>query len=131
MLTNFYTLAEQAALRSPSPPASDALSSPPRLFLSGSSFASLANSLPEPKLGSIPEFDSALRSMSRSAVGRERAASVVLRTGVIDKLCQLQQDAEDLESLEDLHALCRVMQQIRKRSRERRSLLPSLSKFAD
>jgi protein phosphatase-4 regulatory subunit 3 len=52
--------------------------------------------------------------MSRSAVGRERAASVVLRTGVIEKLCQLQKDAEDLESLEDLHALCRVMQQIRK-----------------
>ncbi|KWU41917.1 DUF625-domain-containing protein, partial [Rhodotorula sp. JG-1b] len=68
--------------------------------------------LPEPKLGSIPDFDNALRSMSRSAVGRERAASVVLRTGVIEKLCQLQKDAEDLESLEDLHALCRVMQQI-------------------
>lgn len=107
--------AEQAALRSPSPvPSDDALSSPPpRPIFPGSSTASLANSLPEPTLGSIPAFDLALRNMSRSAVGRERAASVVVRTGVIEKLCKLQQDAEDLESLEDLHALCRVMQQIR------------------
>ncbi|GAA5884248.1 hypothetical protein JCM3774_003591 [Rhodotorula dairenensis] len=105
-------LAEQAALRSPSPAASDALSSPPRHLLSGSSFASLANSLPEPTLGSVTEFDAALRAMSRSAVGRERAASVVLRTGVIEKLCKLQAEAEEAQSLEDLHALCRVMQQI-------------------
>ncbi|GAA5991397.1 hypothetical protein JCM10908_003292 [Rhodotorula pacifica] len=106
-------LAEQAALRSPSPSPSDALSSPPRhLFPNSSSIASLAHSLPDPQLGSIPEFDTALRNMSRSAVGRERAASVVLRTGVIEKLCGLQKEAEEKESLEDLHALCRAMQQI-------------------
>lgn len=106
--------AERYSARPVSPLLSeDALSSPPRQNIPSPSTASLANSLPEPTLGSIGAFDDALRSMSRSAVGRERAASVVVRTGVIEKLCALQRDAEDLESLEDLHALCRVMQQIR------------------
>lgn len=80
--------------------------------MAGPASASLANSLPEPSLGNIPHLENAIRQMSRTAVGRERAASVIVRTGYVEKLCKVQQEAEDLESLDDLHALCRVMQAI-------------------
>ncbi|GAA6046560.1 hypothetical protein JCM3770_006209 [Rhodotorula araucariae] len=107
-----FTAEQQDLLHSPSPSPSEALSSPQPMSMSGSASASLANSLPEPSLGNIPHLENAIRQMSRTAVGRERAASVIVRTGFIDKLCKVQKEAEDLESLEDLHALCRVMQSI-------------------
>ncbi|KPV78003.1 uncharacterized protein RHOBADRAFT_50526 [Rhodotorula graminis WP1] len=107
-----FAAEQQSLLHSPSPSPSEALSSPRHAPMSGSASASLANSLPEPALSNIPHLENAIRQMSRTAVGRERAASVIVRTGYIDKLCKVQQEAEDLESLEDLHALCRVMQAI-------------------
>ncbi|BGP36301.1 Platinum sensitivity protein [Rhodotorula kratochvilovae] len=105
-----FAAEQQGLLHSPSPSPSEALSSPQPVSMSAS--ASLANSLPEPSLGNIPHLENAIRQMSRTAVGRERAASVIVRTGYIEKLCKVQEEAEDLESLEDLHALCRVMQSI-------------------
>ncbi|BGO88519.1 hypothetical protein NBRC10512_003383 [Rhodotorula toruloides] len=102
--------AEQQALRSPSP--SPSLSSPRAFGMHGPATASLANSLPEPSLGNIAKVENAIRQLSRTVVGRERAASVIVRTGYIEKLVKVQQEAEDLESIEELHALCRVMQAI-------------------
>ncbi|BGP21253.1 DUF625 domain protein [Rhodotorula toruloides] len=102
--------AEQQALRSPSP--SPSLSSPRAFGMHGPATASLANSLPEPALGTIAKVENAIQQLSRTVVGRERAASVIVRTGYIEKLVKVQQEAEDLESIEDLHALCRVMQAI-------------------
>ncbi|GAA5846783.1 hypothetical protein JCM9279_004440 [Rhodotorula babjevae] len=107
-----FAAEQQSFLHSPSPSPSEALSSPRHAPMTGSASASLANSLPEPALSNIPHLENAIRQMSRTAVGRERAASVIVRTGYIDKLCKVQKEAEDLESLEDLHALCRVMQAI-------------------
>ncbi|PRQ77168.1 Component of IIS longevity pathway SMK-1-domain containing protein [Rhodotorula toruloides] len=102
--------AEQQALRSPSP--SPSLSSPRAFGMHGPATASLANSLPEPSLGNIAKVENAIRQLSRTVVGRERAASVIVRTGYIEKLVKVQREAEDLESIEELHALCRVMQAI-------------------
>ncbi|GAA5999884.1 Psy2p [Rhodotorula paludigena] len=107
-----FAAEQQGLLHSPSPSPSEGLSSPRPFPLNGPSSASLASALPEPTLGSIPHIEDAVRALSRTAVGRERAASVIVRTGYIEKLVKVQQEAEDLESLEDLHALCRVMQSI-------------------
>lgn len=77
---------------------------------------SVPTKLPEPTLGNIAEVEHAIRAMSRTTVGRERTASMIAKTQVIQKLIKVHEEAEDLESLEDLHALCRVMQMIRELS---------------
>ncbi|KAK4052875.1 Platinum sensitivity protein [Microbotryomycetes sp. JL221] len=68
--------------------------------------------IPEPSLGNIGEVEEAIRAMSRTAVSRERTASTIVRSQVVQKLIRIHDEAEDLESLEDLHALCRLMQTI-------------------
>ncbi|GAA5922498.1 Psy2p [Sporobolomyces koalae] len=101
--------AEQAML-SPSP--SPSLSSP-RAFPMHANFASsAATQLPTPSLGSIPHLENALRALSRTAASRERVALQIVKSAFIEKLIAVHQEAEDLESLDDLHALCRVMQNI-------------------
>ncbi|GAA5915545.1 hypothetical protein JCM6882_005932 [Rhodosporidiobolus microsporus] len=104
--------AEQQALHSPSP--SPSLSSSDRAFPPyhpTSSFSSLST-LPEPSLGNLATLEAAIRAVSRTTVGRERAANIIARSGFVEKLVKVHEEAEDLESLEDLHALCRVMQTI-------------------
>ncbi|GAA6033750.1 hypothetical protein JCM8097_004413 [Rhodosporidiobolus ruineniae] len=104
--------AEQQALHSPSP--SPSLSSDDRAFpafSTNSTFSSLST-LPEPSLGNLATLEAAIRAVSRTTVGRERAANIIVRSGFVDKLVKVHEEAEDLESLEDLHALCRVMQTI-------------------
>lgn len=71
-----------------------------------------AMNLPEPSLGNIEEVEAAIRSLGRTAVGRERTASSIIKGSFVQKLIRIQEEAEDLESLSDLHALCRVMQSI-------------------
>lgn len=68
--------------------------------------------LPDPTLGNIAQVEASIRSMARTAVGRERTASAIIKMQLVQKLIKVQEEAEDLESLEDLHALCRVMQTI-------------------
>ncbi|BGP12316.1 hypothetical protein JCM10213_002580 [Rhodosporidiobolus nylandii] len=102
--------AEQQALRSPSP--SPSLSSSDRAFPLHSSHFSSLSTLPEPTLGNLSVLEGALRTIGRTAVGRERAANMIVRSGFVEKLCRVHEEAEDLESIEDLHALCRVMQTI-------------------
>lgn len=68
--------------------------------------------LPEPSLGNIDQVELSIRSIGRTAAGRERTAITIIKGNYIQKLIKIQEEAEDLESLEDLHALCRVMQTI-------------------
>ncbi|ORY90176.1 component of IIS longevity pathway SMK-1-domain-containing protein [Leucosporidium creatinivorum] len=99
---------DQLPLFSPSP--SPSLSSPqpfPHYHLTA-----LPTTLPTPTLGNISSLETAIRSMARTAVGRERTASTIIKNQIVQKLIKVQEEAEDLESLEDLHALCRVMQTI-------------------
>ncbi|GAA5982206.1 hypothetical protein JCM11641_006225 [Rhodosporidiobolus odoratus] len=104
--------AEQANLhRSASPSPSISSSDRFPLHHAPSHFSSLGT-LPEPTLGNLSTLEAALRAIGRTAVGRERAASMICRTGFVGKLIKVHEEAEDLESLEDLWAICRVMQTI-------------------
>lgn len=69
--------------------------------------------LPEPSLGNIELIEHTLRALGRTVIGREKTANAIFQNDYIRKLIRIHDEAEDLESLEDLHALCRVMQTIR------------------
>ncbi|KAK4055090.1 Platinum sensitivity protein [Microbotryomycetes sp. JL201] len=68
--------------------------------------------IPKPELSNIPQVEETIRAMSRTAVGRERTANMIVRTQLIQELFEIHQQAEDLEDLDTLHALCRLMQTI-------------------
>lgn len=68
---------------------------------------------PEVSLATIVQVETAIRALGRTASGREATAMAIVKGEVIQKLIRIQEEAEDLESLDDLHALCRVMQMIR------------------
>lgn len=69
--------------------------------------------IPELSLATIEQVENTIRALGRTAVGRERTASAIIKGEFVQKLIKIQVEAEDLESLEDLHSLCRVMQTIR------------------
>ncbi|GAA94601.1 uncharacterized protein L969DRAFT_87512 [Mixia osmundae IAM 14324] len=68
--------------------------------------------LPEPKLGNLREIDNYIRRISRPVSGRDAIVNTILRTAFLRKLVQVHQEAEDLESLDDLHLCCILMQNI-------------------
>lgn len=68
--------------------------------------------LPPPTLGNLPEIEAAVRAASLSQVGRDALGKFVLSEGYIDKLIPLVSDAEDMESLPDLHRLCNIMKSL-------------------
>nr|XP_019048585.1 hypothetical protein I302_02357 [Kwoniella bestiolae CBS 10118]OCF27515.1 hypothetical protein I302_02357 [Kwoniella bestiolae CBS 10118] len=53
-----------------------------------------------------------IRMQAKSPIGRERAVEHILNEDYIKHLITVLEQAEDLESLEDLHALCSLMQTI-------------------
>ncbi|KAL7628880.1 Platinum sensitivity protein [Parahypoxylon ruwenzoriense] len=66
-------------------------------------------SLPQASMASLAEIESQMRDMSGSANGRDALTKYVLTEDYIGKLIPLVSDAEDLESLNDLHRLCNIM----------------------
>ncbi|KAM0756516.1 DUF625-domain-containing protein [Meredithblackwellia eburnea MCA 4105] len=92
-------------LTSPSP--SPSLSSPQTFPM-----YNLTTKLPEPTLGNIELIETTIRSLGRTVVGREKMAATIIRGEYVRKLIRIQREAEEMESLRDLHALCRVMQTI-------------------
>ncbi|KAM0793606.1 hypothetical protein ACM66B_001039 [Microbotryomycetes sp. NB124-2] len=96
--------------RSPSP--SPTLSSPQPFPHYHHTATPMPTRIPKPTLGNIAEVEETIRAMSRTAVGRERTANMIVRTQLIQELFDVHKQAEDTESLEDLHALCRLMQTI-------------------
>ena len=77
------------------------------------SLTSLVARLPDPSLQNLEQVENAIRNMARTAAGRERTATNIVKSDFVQKLIAIHREAEDLESLDDLHALCRVMQSIR------------------
>lgn len=71
--------------------------------------APAAISLPDPNIGNLPEIETQLRIMSGTANGRDALTKYVLSQDLIGKLCPIVSEAEDLESLNDLHRLCNIM----------------------
>lgn len=65
--------------------------------------------LPDPTLGNLEQVEQAIRLMSNTANGRETLAKYLIHENYIPKLVPLVEEAEDLESLPDLHRLCTIM----------------------
>jgi protein phosphatase 4 regulatory subunit 3 len=65
--------------------------------------------LSAPTLGNLDEIEQTIRAASISQAGREALSKFVVREDYISKLIPLLSDAEDLESLPELHRLCNIM----------------------
>ncbi|KAI1105281.1 DUF625-domain-containing protein [Jackrogersella minutella] len=66
-------------------------------------------SLPLASMANLAEIESQMRGLSGTANGRDALTKYVLTEDFIGKLIPLVGDAEDLESLNDLHRLCNIM----------------------
>ncbi|XXG94446.1 hypothetical protein Hte_000703 [Hypoxylon texense] len=65
--------------------------------------------LPPASMANLAEIESQMRGFSGTANGRDALTKYVLAEDYIGKLIPLVSDAEDLESLNDLHRLCNIM----------------------
>ncbi|WRT63528.1 uncharacterized protein IL334_000433 [Kwoniella shivajii] len=65
-----------------------------------------------PTLANIRDQEMFIRMQAKSPVGRERAVEHILGEDYIKHLIVVLEQAEDLESLDDLHILCSLMQTI-------------------
>ncbi|KAF9534111.1 component of IIS longevity pathway SMK-1-domain-containing protein [Crepidotus variabilis] len=68
--------------------------------------------LPSPQMGVISEIERAIKSLSKTQTVKERICEFIQHEDYIKSLVEVMQKAEDLESLENLHALCSLMQTI-------------------
>ncbi|KAH6914786.1 nuclear protein [Coprinopsis sp. MPI-PUGE-AT-0042] len=68
--------------------------------------------LPQPRLGIIGEIERAIKALARTALMKERICEYIQHEDYIKSLIEVMNAAEDLESLENLHALCSLMQTI-------------------
>ncbi|KAI0817844.1 component of IIS longevity pathway SMK-1-domain-containing protein [Xylaria sp. FL0064] len=66
-------------------------------------------SLPEVSMANLADIESQMRMMSSSVSGRDALTKYVIAENYIHKLIPIVSDAEDLESLADLHRLCNIM----------------------
>ncbi|KAI1425436.1 component of IIS longevity pathway SMK-1-domain-containing protein [Xylaria sp. FL1777] len=65
--------------------------------------------LPEVSMANLADIESQMRMMSSSVNGRDALTKYVIAENYIHKLIPIVSDAEDLESLADLHRLCNIM----------------------
>lgn len=72
-------------------------------------FQSNIISLPEPTLGNLKEVEDQMRGLGNTQGGRDALTKFIMSDGYILKLIPLVEEAEDLESLPDLHRLCNIM----------------------
>lgn len=68
--------------------------------------------LPQPRLGIIGEIERAIKSLARTQTVKERICEYIQQEDYLKSLIEVMNTAEDLESLENLHALCSIMQTI-------------------
>ncbi|OSD04439.1 DUF625-domain-containing protein [Trametes coccinea BRFM310] len=68
--------------------------------------------LPQPQMGIIGEIDTAIKALARTALVKERVCEYIQNEEYIKALIDVFNQAEDLESLADLHALFSCMQTI-------------------
>ncbi|KAI0371515.1 DUF625-domain-containing protein [Pilatotrama ljubarskyi] len=68
--------------------------------------------LPQPQMGIIGDIDTAIKTLARTAVVKERVCEYIQNEDYIKGLIDVFNQAEDLESLTDLHALFNCMQTI-------------------
>ncbi|CAL1700107.1 unnamed protein product [Somion occarium] len=68
--------------------------------------------LPQPTLGIIGEIEKAIKALTRTSTLKERVCEYIQSEDYIKGLIEVLTLAEDLESIENLHALCTCMQTI-------------------
>ncbi|TFY82924.1 hypothetical protein EWM64_g1093 [Hericium alpestre] len=68
--------------------------------------------LPQPTLGIIVQIDRAIKTLSRTANIKEKICEYIQRADYLKAMIDVMHQAEDLENLENLHALCGLMQTI-------------------
>ncbi|KAF9464813.1 component of IIS longevity pathway SMK-1-domain-containing protein [Collybia nuda] len=68
--------------------------------------------LPQPQLGIIGEIERAIKTLARTQSVKERICEYIQQEDYIKSLIEVMNTAEDLESLDNLHALCSIMQTI-------------------
>ncbi|KAI1795069.1 component of IIS longevity pathway SMK-1-domain-containing protein [Ganoderma leucocontextum] len=68
--------------------------------------------LPQPQMGIIGDIDTAIKALTRTAMVKERVCEYIQNEEYIKALIDVFHQAEDLESLADLHALFACMQTI-------------------
>ncbi|KAA1473470.1 DUF625-domain-containing protein [Dentipellis sp. KUC8613] len=68
--------------------------------------------LPQPALGIIGQIDRAIKQLSRQPSIREKICEYIQQADYLKAMIDVMHQAEDLENLENLHALCSLMQTI-------------------
>ncbi|EGN92042.1 hypothetical protein SERLA73DRAFT_117880 [Serpula lacrymans var. lacrymans S7.3] len=68
--------------------------------------------LPTPQLGIIAEVERAIKALARTQTVRDKICEYIQREEYVKALIDVMNQAEDLESIENLHALCSLMQTI-------------------
>ncbi|KAF5332031.1 hypothetical protein D9758_014583 [Tetrapyrgos nigripes] len=68
--------------------------------------------LPTPTMGIIGDIDRAIKVLARSQQVKERICEYILAEDYIKQLIDVMHAAEEAESLQNLHALCSIMQTI-------------------
>ncbi|KAF9238811.1 component of IIS longevity pathway SMK-1-domain-containing protein [Melanogaster broomeanus] len=68
--------------------------------------------LPTPQLGNIQDIEGAIKTLARGQAVKEKICEYIQRENYIKSLIDVLNMAEDLESLDNLHALCSLMQTI-------------------
>ncbi|EAU84416.2 nuclear protein [Coprinopsis cinerea okayama7 len=71
-----------------------------------------SGALPQPRIGIIGEIERAIKNLARPQQMRERICEHIVHEDYIKQLIEVHTTAEDLEDLENLHALCSLMQTI-------------------
>ena len=73
--------------------------------------------LPTPRLGIIGEVEKAIKTLARTQTVKERICEYIQQEDYIKSLLEVMVVAEAQENLENLHALCSLMQTIRESSK--------------
>ncbi|KAH7100629.1 DUF625-domain-containing protein [Auriculariales sp. MPI-PUGE-AT-0066] len=68
--------------------------------------------LPQLTLGLLKEVDMAIKALSRSSTAKGRLCEYIIHKNYVKSMVDILHQAEDLESLDDLHSLCSCMQSI-------------------
>ncbi|KAJ7887515.1 component of IIS longevity pathway SMK-1-domain-containing protein [Mycena olivaceomarginata] len=68
--------------------------------------------LPTPQLGIIPDIERSIKGLSRQGQIKERLCEYIMQEEYFKGLIDVLHTAEDLESIENLHALCSITQTI-------------------
>ncbi|KAJ6560379.1 component of IIS longevity pathway SMK-1-domain-containing protein [Mycena capillaripes] len=68
--------------------------------------------LPAPQLGLIADIERAIKGLSRQGQIKERLCEYIMQEEYFKGLIEVLHTAEDLESIENLHALCSITQTI-------------------